>query len=140
MASKNILLIVGRLARDPEVLDTKGGKQIVKGAVAYDRGYGERKKVVFLDFVGFREHLVSYIGKYSKKGDLVQVDGELDCEVWTPEGEDKKVYRWQLILNDFQNLTPKQKEGDSGGSGDSSGGGSKSENTNSDSADDEIPF
>ena len=86
MASLNLVPIIGRLGRDPELRYTSSGSPICSLNVATDESYNDRdgNKVERVEW-----HRVSVFGKiaescanYLAKGSLVYVEGNLTTRKW----------------------------------------------------------
>lgn len=75
----NRLLIVGTLAKDPELKETESGKKVVNTTIAIQRDYKNKEGKYDVDFIdcvlwnGVAENACTYL----KKGDLVGVNGKL---------------------------------------------------------------
>jgi single-strand DNA-binding protein len=92
MASLNRVIIMGNLARDPELRYTPAGAPVTRLTVAVNRVYtspeGERKEETsFIPVVVWGKQAES-CSQYLSKGRLVLVDGRLQHRRWeNAEGE-----------------------------------------------------
>ena len=77
----NVYMVVGRLARDPDVRTTSKGTVIAKLSIPTDDGWGERKKTTWHKVTVFGK-AAELLGQYKKKGDWVAVSGRLEIEEW----------------------------------------------------------
>ena len=96
----NNLSLIGRLTRDPETRTTPTGKSITSFSVAYDVGWGDKKRAVFLDckIWGERgENLAKFVGK----GHRVALVGSLDQEEWNDKTTDEKKKKFVFDVRDF---------------------------------------
>lgn len=94
MASLNLVQIIGRLGRDPELRYTSSGQAVCSLNVATDESYNDRdgNRVERVEW-----HRVSVFGKiaescanYLAKGSLVYVEGNLTTRKWQdPNGQDR---------------------------------------------------
>ena len=94
MASLNLVQIIGRLGRDPELRYTSNGQAVCSLNVATDESYTDRdgNKVERVEW-----HRVSAFGKiaescgnYLAKGSLVYVEGNLTTRKWQDQnGQDR---------------------------------------------------
>ena len=94
MASLNLVQIIGRLGRDPELRYTSSGSPICSLNVATDESYTDRdgNRVERVEW-----HRVSVFGKiaescanYLAKGSLVYVEGNLTTRKWQDQnGQDR---------------------------------------------------
>lgn len=74
----NKFIGIGRLVRDAEIKDMKGGKQLANFSIAITRAYN-KEQTDFINCVAWGK-TAEYLGKYAKKGQLVSVDGELNID------------------------------------------------------------
>ena len=96
----NNLSLIGRLTRDPETRFTPTGKAITAFSVAYDVGWGDKKRAVFLDckIWGERgENLAKFVGK----GHRVGLVGSLDQEEWADKETGDKKKKFVFDVRDF---------------------------------------
>ncbi len=142
--SINKVLIIGNLAKDPEMRQTQNGKQIANLTVAtserwVDKNSGEKKeKSEFHRVVVFSEGAAKFCGDYLKKGSKVYVEGQLQTRKWTDNnGVDK--YTTEIVVQGFNStitsLDKPQKNDEPASYAAASGGEFVSEDL-----DDTIPF
>ena len=74
----NKFIGIGRLVRDVELKELKGGKQLANFSIAITRAYN-KEQTDFINCVAWGK-TAEYLGKYAKKGQLVSVDGELNID------------------------------------------------------------
>ena len=81
--SLNIITIMGRLARDPEIRTTQSGVSVCNFTVAVDRDYknGDEKVTDWIDCVAWRG-TAEFVQKYMSKGRMVVVSGSLQSRKW----------------------------------------------------------
>ncbi len=90
----NVVVLVGRLVRDPEIRYTPAGVAVGSFTVAVDRPFtnqqGERE-TDFVDVVVWRK-LAETCASHLSKGRLVGVEGRLQVRSYeTPEGQRRRV-------------------------------------------------
>lgn len=86
MANYNKVIVMGNLAREVSVRQTKSGDDVAEFCVAInERGKDGSEKTIFVDVVAFGK-LATNIIKYCAKGSAVLVDGRLAQETW--QGKD----------------------------------------------------
>ena len=85
----NLVVIVGRLTRDPEVRYTATGKAVASFSVAVDSGYGDNKKVDFIP-VTVWDKLAEICGNNLTKGHKVLVEGRLQIRDYEKDGQKKR--------------------------------------------------
>jgi len=71
-----IVIMTGRLTRDPEMRYTSDGTAVTSFTIAIDCGYGENKFPMWMRVSVWRQ-LAEFMAEKVKKGSLVQVQGEL---------------------------------------------------------------
>ena len=94
------VVIVGRLAQDPDVKFGKSGKPWATFAVCYEDGWGDNKKAVFLPCKVWGK-AAEAIGN-AGKGDQVVLDGSIRYDEWEKDGHKRKeaylsVSQWQYV-------------------------------------------
>jgi single-strand DNA-binding protein len=92
--------LIGRLTRDPETRFTGNGKAITSFCVAYDVGWGEKKRAVFLDCKMWGERGEN-LGKFVRKGHRVGLEGSLDQEEWDDKTTGEKRKKFVFDVRDF---------------------------------------
>lgn len=88
----NIVTILGRLVRDPELRHTNSGKSVCSFTMAVDRdfknGNGE-KEVDFIDCVAWG-NTADFVSRYAEKGRLLIASGRLQIREWTDKEGNKR--------------------------------------------------
>lgn len=75
----NVIAIMGRLARDPELRQTTTGKNVASFRIACDRGRRDangQNQADWFDVVAW-DRTAEFVCKYFQKGSLIVVDGRL---------------------------------------------------------------
>ena len=75
----NIVAIMGRLGRDPELRQTTTGKNVCSFSIACDRGRKDpngQNQTDWLDIVAW-DKTAEFVCRYFQKGSLIAVDGRL---------------------------------------------------------------
>ncbi|MBX5465781.1 MAG: single-stranded DNA-binding protein [Clostridia bacterium] len=90
----NVVVLVGRLVRDPELRYTPSGVAVCNFSLAVDRPFtnqqGERE-TDFIDIVTWR-HLAETVANHLSKGRLVAVHGRLQIRSYeTQDGQKRRV-------------------------------------------------
>lgn len=96
----NNLSLIGRLTRDPETKFTQSGKAITSFSVAYDVGWGDKKRSVFLDCKIWGERGENLV-KFVNKGHRVALVGSLDQEEWDDKTTGEKKKKFVFDVRDF---------------------------------------
>lgn len=93
----NQIVIVGRIARDPELRETENGKKVTNVTLAVPRSFKNSNGEYETDFIscvlwkGIAESTV----EYCKKGDLVGVKGRIQTRVY--EKDEEKKYSTEIV-------------------------------------------
>lgn len=123
----NIVTIVGRLGKDPEVRSTNSGKKVASFTVATDDGWGANKKTNWHRVQCWGDQC-GPIETYLTKGSLVGIQGRIDYRSYEKDGA--TVYITEIIADRVNFLSSKaDKEPED-----------KSHYTNTGITDDDIPF
>lgn len=87
----NKIILIGRLAQDPELRYTAEGVAVAGFALAVDRPFSETKEVDFIKIVAWRK-TAENAAEYLKKGNRTAVEGRLQMRKYeNKEGENKIV-------------------------------------------------
>ena len=82
----NIITIMGRFVRDPELRMTQTGKPVVSFTLAVERDYADsngKKEVDFIDCVCWSG--AEFVKRYFTKGRMACVTGRLQIRKWTDQ-------------------------------------------------------
>ena len=80
----NVVAIMGRLARDPELRQTTTGKSVASFRIACDRGRRDangQSQADWIDVVAW-DRQAEFVCKYFQKGSLIVVDGRLQTRTY----------------------------------------------------------
>ncbi|MBZ0113546.1 MAG: single-stranded DNA-binding protein [Thermoanaerobaculia bacterium] len=134
----NKVILIGNLGRDPEVRSTAGGTAVAKFSLATSRKWTNRDgqkqdQTEWHNIVCFGRQ-AEVAGQYLTKGKQIYVEGRLETGTWEDKETGKKMYKTDVICENFQMLGSR-----SGGGG---GGGYSSPDSSSgpEPEDDDIPF
>ena len=91
--SLNIIVLQGRLVRDPEMRTTQSGVAVASFTLAVDRDFGGRdggeKQADFIDCTAWR-HTAEFVSKYFSKGRMAVVSGRLQIDNYTDNDGNKR--------------------------------------------------
>ena len=126
MASVNKVIIIGNLARDPEVRYMPSGSAICNVTIATSRSWkdktsGERQEETEWHRVAFFDRLAEIAGEFLKKGKSVYVEGRLRTRKYTDKDGVEK-YTTEIVAQEMTMLGSRE-----GGAGSGSGSGSSSD-------------
>lgn len=104
----NTVMLVGRLAHDPEVRTTESGKNVVKISLAVNRSFKNPDGVYETDFVDCTlwDGLAKNLREYCKKGDTVGVRGRLQVNRY--EKDEQKLKKVDVIVEKLTFLSSKK--------------------------------
>lgn len=112
----NIVLLVGRIARDPETRQTQGGTDITTLSVVTDRPARNKDGKTYKDDRGYTvkdaefhritcfNGLGKNVAQYCTKGQLVSVKGRIHYSQWE-DGEGVKRYGCEILADEVDFLT-----------------------------------
>lgn len=85
----NQVLLVGRLTRDPEVIETENEKKVSNVTVAITRPYKNADGIYDADFIEVTlwNGIAENTAEYCKKGDVIAVRGRIQTDSYEKDGE-----------------------------------------------------
>ena len=89
----NIVTLMGRLTKDPELKHTPSNIAVCSFTIAIDRRFqrqGEERQTDFINIVTWR-NTAEFVAKYFAKGKMINVVGSLQTRKWTDEQGNKRV-------------------------------------------------
>ena len=101
---KNYVELIGRLGRDAEIHELRGGGRVANLSVATDEGYFSKQTGEWVDraewhrAVTFQEGLIERLEQHATKGRLVLVEGKLQTRSYRKEGEDAERYSTEILV------------------------------------------
>ncbi len=115
----NVVAIMGRLARDPELRQTTTGKNVASFRIACDRGRRDangQSQADWIDVVAW-DRQAEFVCKYFQKGSLIVVDGRLQSRSYQDKtGANRTAV--EVVANNINFAGPKSSNpapmGDSG--------------------------
>jgi single-strand DNA-binding protein len=122
----NRVIMVGRLASDPELKYTPSGIAVTQFRMAVNRpmsaearSSGQEKQADFFSIVAWRQS-AEYAANYLGKGRLVLVEGRLQVREYVTQAGEKR-RDTEVVVDNLKSLD-RPKEGEEGGMGGSQGG------------------
>ena len=88
----NKIVLMGRLARDPELRRTQSGVPVTSFRLACDRDFKSQsgeKETDWIDVVAWR-NTAEFVSKYFAKGRMAIVEGRLQTRDWTDKDGNKR--------------------------------------------------
>ena len=105
----NRVILIGRLAADPESRTTAGGQSVASMRIVTNRVWkdqsGQKQEQAEFHSITLWGRLAQIATQYLKKGGLVMVEGRLQTRSWTGQDNVKK-YRTEIVAENIQ-LGPK---------------------------------
>lgn len=126
----NLVVLTGRLTRDPELKYGQSGKAYSRFSLAVDRPFA-KGEADFINCVAFGK-TAELVGEYLRKGRKVGVNGKLQMSRYEVNGEKRTSY--DVLVDAIEFLESKGSS-----SGDSYGGGDYSSNQVAEPSNSEMP-
>jgi len=88
----NMVMLVGRLVQDPEIVERENGSKVSRVTLAVNRKFKSSDGTYHTDFIDcvFWNNFAKNINEYCSKGDLIGVRGRLQIETSEKDGIKKK--------------------------------------------------
>jgi len=104
----NQTVLVGRLTKNPEIVETESGKKVINITVAVPRSFKNADGVYDTDFIEITlwNSIAERTAEYCKKGDLVGI--RIQSDSYEKDGEKKSVSR--IIAEKITFLAAKSRE------------------------------
>jgi single-strand DNA-binding protein len=93
-----------RLTRDPELKTVGNGTSVCDLSVAYDTGWGDNKKVTYLDATCWAK-TAEIAAEHLEKGRQVHLTGKLEMDMWEGPDGTRRV-KHKMRVNELE-LLPK---------------------------------
>lgn len=119
----NRIILMGRLARDPELRRTQSGTAVASFTLAVDRDFKDKatgeKATDWIDVVAWR-NTGEFVSRYFTKGRMAVVEGRLQVRDWTDKDGNKR--RSTEVIADNVYFGDSKRDGESYHGGYSAGG------------------
>ncbi len=123
----NHIVIMGRLARDPELRRTQSGVPVASFRLAVDRDFKDKntgeRGTDWIDVVAWRA-TGEFVSRYFTKGRMAVVEGRLQMRDWTDKEGNKRTSAEVVADNVY--FGDSRRDGDGSGYSPSYGGGQSS--------------
>lgn len=113
----NKVILMGRLARDPEMRQTPTGVAVARVTIAVNRRFARdgQQTADFIGCVAWRQ-TAEFICKYFKKGSMIAVVGNIQTRSW--DGQDgKKQYATDVVIDEAYFTGSRAETGTAGAQG-----------------------
>ena len=136
----NSVVLIGRLARDPDVRYTTGQMAVARFTLAVDRARGrnrdENNSADFISCVCFDKQ-AEFVEKYFTKGKPMALQGRIQTGSYEKDG--RKVYTTDVVAERIEFVDSKSDRSGGSGGGNSYGSSAPSFNAPAAPMDDQIP-
>ena len=104
----NKVTMIGRLAADPELKETKTLVPVTSFTIAVDRPFskGSDRQTDWVDIVAWR-NTAEFVCKYFSKGDPIVIEGSLQTRMWEDQNGNKR--KSVEVVADNVEFVPKAK-------------------------------
>ncbi|MCI8436986.1 MAG: single-stranded DNA-binding protein [Lawsonibacter sp.] len=113
----NHIVIMGRLARDPELRHTQSGVAVASFRLAVDRDFKDKntgeRATDWIDVVAWRQ-TGEFVSRYFTKGRMAVVEGRLQMRDWTDKDGNKRTSAEVVADNVY--FGDSKRDGEGGGS------------------------
>ena len=109
----NKVILIGRLARDPEMRTTPSGVATTSFTIAVQRNYANAqgdREADFISCVAWRKQAEN-IAKYCSKGSQVAVEGRIQTRNYDAQDGTKR-YVTEIVAEEVEFLSTKSQDGD----------------------------
>jgi single-strand DNA-binding protein len=106
----NKVILIGRLARDPELKYTASNTAVCQFTVAVDRRFKSENQpnADFIPVVAWRQ-TAEFVSKYFFKGSRIAVTGQIQIRSWD-DAEGKKRFATEVIADDVEFVESKRQD------------------------------
>ncbi|MBQ2306326.1 MAG: single-stranded DNA-binding protein [Clostridia bacterium] len=106
----NKVILIGRLARDPELKYTASNTAVCQFTVAVDRRFksDNQPNADFIPVVAWRQ-TAEFVSKYFFKGSRIAVTGQIQIRSWD-DAEGKKRFATEVIADDVEFVESKRQD------------------------------
>ena len=105
----NVVILMGRMTRDPELKYTSGGKACANFSLAVQK---TKDEVEFIDCTAW-EKTAETIAEYFRKGNRILIQGRLSVSNYEQNGEKRKSTK--VVVNSFEFVESSGTSGNNGG-------------------------
>ena len=105
----NVVILMGRMTRDPELKYTSGGKAFANFSLAVPK---TKDEVEFIDCTAW-EKTAETIAEYFRKGNRILIQGRLSVSNYEQNGEKRKSTK--VVVNSFEFVESSGTSGNNGG-------------------------
>lgn len=110
--SLNIVALIGRLTRNPQLKRTAQGEAVTSFTLAVNRNYSKdgQQQADFINCIVWRK-LAENVERYCSKGSLVGVEGRIQTRSYE-NNQGQRIYVTEIVCDSVQFLETKKAESD----------------------------
>lgn len=89
----NMVMLVGRLVQDPEVIERENGNKVSRVTLAVNRKFKASDGTYHTDFIDcvLWNNFAKNVSEYCSKGDLIGVRGRIQVDSFEKDGVKRKI-------------------------------------------------
>lgn len=89
----NMVMLVGRLTQDPELIERENGKKVCRVTLAVNRKFKNADGVYLTDYIDcvLWNNFAKNVNTYCTKGDLIGIRGRIQIDYYDKDGTKKRV-------------------------------------------------
>lgn len=108
----NLVYLIGRLTKNPEVITTENGKKVMSVNLAVQRSYKNSDGIYETDFIKcvLWEGIATRTAEFCKKGDLIAIRGQVRTSSYTKKENEEKIYQTEIVVEKVSFLSTKKIE------------------------------
>ena len=108
----NLVYLIGRLTKDPELITTENGKKVMSVNLAVQRSYKNSDGIYETDFIKcvLWEGIATRTAEFCKKGDLIAIRGQVRTSSYTKKENEEKIYQTEIVVEKVSFLSTKKIE------------------------------
>lgn len=107
--TKQRIDIIGRIGKDPETRAIQTGKNVTSFSLAVTEKYGDKETTTWFNCIAW-DKAGEIIAKYTKKGDLLNVEGKIQTRDYKDKDGVTK-YVWEVVVREFTLLGSRSSTG-----------------------------
>ena len=109
----NLVILMGRICKDPDITSSQSGTTIARYSIAVDRRFKKEGEPTadFFTCVSFGKQ-AEFVDRYLKKGTKIVVTGELQNNNYTNK-DGQKVYDTRILTNNVEFAESKRETNES---------------------------
>lgn len=105
----NVVVLMGRLVRDPEMRQTTTGKNVASFRIACDRGRKDangQSQTDWIDIVAW-DRQAEFVCRYFQKGSLIVIEGRLQTRTYQDKNTGANRTAVEVVANNINFAGPK---------------------------------